>query len=93
MKTDEHGEYRSIYRFIEAWAGKSTSPGWCLCEVREYAAVTIDGVPMPVLRVYNEPPQYVCDHPEHQELYAIYLHASRGLGLASDSLKRNGTKR
>lgn len=81
MKTDEHGNYNVLYRFVDTWAGKGTSPGWCLCEVRGYAPTTIDGKLTMTTRVWQDEPQYLCDHPEASELHGILRLAQRGLGM------------
>ena len=47
-------KYKVLYSFIDAWvSGKLTKPGWCICEVREYA----DGK----VEVFRFTPRYLDD--------------------------------
>jgi hypothetical protein len=74
-KTDDHGEYRTTYRWVDAWPGDGAVyvPGWCVCEVREYA----DGK----VRVWTGKPTYTKDaYSAVVTLHAIYLHCAKELG-------------
>lgn len=70
-KTDQHGEYRRGYQWIDAW--KDGMPGWCICELREYSNGDV--------RVHRGEPTYVSEAPQFQAVHAIYLQAARALGL------------
>lgn len=76
FKRDVFGDYRSTYRWIDAWGGNgnSTVPGWCVCELREYVGGAT--------RVHRDGPQYLHERasPEVYALHAVYVAASKGLG-------------
>lgn len=64
-KKDERGEYRATDRWIDAWTGEHGFPGYCLCELREYA----DGRSM----VWRSEARYLNDHDQDALAHNIYL--------------------
>ena len=86
--TDEHGEYRVLYRFVDRWTTTNDTgmivPGWCICEVRSYDSRTIAGKLTEFLRIHRYDPTYDNSDYDGAALADIYQTATSAL-IARDS--------
>ena len=73
-KTDEHGEYRSVERWVRAWAGGGPYvAGFSVNELREYS----DGT----TRAHTGEPTYIHEKPQMGFAHGVYLMAQNEMGV------------
>ena len=75
QKSDELGNYFVNARWIDAWTGKNSVDGWCICEARQY----VDGT----IRIFRGEPFYLHelkDPARYRALHEIFIIASTALG-------------